>query len=187
MLLYFDLGSPYAYLACSRAANILGATPELEPVLLGAIFRMRGHGSWASTAEREARMSEVEQRARRYGLPSLRWPADWPGDGLAAMRAATWAKREGRLPAFVRAAFHAEFAQGASIADMGVLAACAQEAGLEAAALERAIASPDIKDELRRATEAAWAIGVRGIPTLRVAERLYYGDDRLEIAPKAGD
>ena len=90
--LYFDLGSPYAYLALERAGSVLGQAPELEPVLLGAIFRWRGRGSWARTDQRSVGMTEVERRARRYGLPSLVWPPAWPTDGLAAMRAATWAR-----------------------------------------------------------------------------------------------
>jgi 2-hydroxychromene-2-carboxylate isomerase len=96
-VLYFDLGSPYAYLAVARAAGVLGCEPELEPVLLGAIFRMRGWGSWSDGPERETRIADIEERARRCGLPPLQWPAGWPGDGLAAMRAATWAKREGAV------------------------------------------------------------------------------------------
>src|SRR5579859_1142094 len=185
MILCFDLGSPYAYLACHRAADVLGAPPELEPILLGAIFRMRGWGSWAAGPEREARIADVEERARRYGLPELRWPAGWPGDGLAAMRAARWAKREHSLPAFAQAVFHAQFAEGAHIADLAMLAACAQRAGLDPQGLQAAIATPEIKDELRRATDAAWAAGVRGIPTLEVAGHMFYGDDQLESAAAA--
>ena len=49
MKLYYDLASPYAYLAVSRAAEVLGAAPRLQPVLVGAIFGWRGRGSWALT------------------------------------------------------------------------------------------------------------------------------------------
>jgi|tagenome__1003787_1003787.scaffolds.fasta_scaffold17790688_2 2-hydroxychromene-2-carboxylate isomerase len=52
--LYFDLGSPYAYLAVLPAEVVLGRPPDLEPVLLGAIFGLRGHRSWSQTAERAA-------------------------------------------------------------------------------------------------------------------------------------
>lgn len=181
-VLYFDLGSPYAYLAVARAAGVLGREPELEPVLLGAIFRMRGWGSWSTGPERETRIADITERARRCGLPPLQWPSGWPANGLAAMRAATWAKREGAVGAFARAVFHAQFANGAHIADLELLAACAEQAGLDPTELQAAIADPAIKDELRRATDAAWSTGVRGIPTLRLGENLYYGDDQLERA-----
>jgi 2-hydroxychromene-2-carboxylate isomerase len=63
-----------------------------------------------------------------------------------------------------------------------VLAACAERAGFDPALMRAAIADPEIKAALRAATEAAWGAGVRGVPTLRVGEALYYGDDQLERA-----
>jgi 2-hydroxychromene-2-carboxylate isomerase len=184
-VLSFDLGSPYAYLAVARAESVLGRSPVLEPVLLGAIFRLRGHGSWAHTAQREAQMAEVATRARRYGLPDVVWPPGWPADDLAAMRAAAWAQRCGRVDAFARAAFAAQFARGADLTDHQVLAACAQTAGLDGDRVSPAIADPAVKQALRESTEAAWAAGVRGVPTLRIGTRLFYGDDQLQLARDA--
>ena len=54
-LLFYDLGSPYAYLAVERAERVLGAPPELRPVLLGAIFAARGSGSWRASSSHDAR------------------------------------------------------------------------------------------------------------------------------------
>jgi len=182
-LLFYDLGSPYAYLAVARAERVLGTPPELRPVLLGAIFAVRGHGSWSATPRREAGMAEVERRAAAYGLPPLRWPADWPPNTLAAMRAAVWAEREGRGAPFAHAAFRRAFAEGADLADPRVLADIAVAVGLDGTALGGAIAAPDVKDDLRARTEAALDLGVRGVPTLAIGDRLLYGDDRLDEAP----
>ena len=180
--LYFDLGSPYAYLAVERAPAVLGVEPELEPVLLGAIMKWRGRGSWAQTPERDAGIAEIDRRAERYGLPPIAWRANWPANGLPAMRAATWAKREGRVREFALSVFRAQFAAGEDMADLAVLAACAERAGLSGEALLEAIATQEVKDALREATQAAWDAGVRGVPTLRIGEALYFGDDRLEEA-----
>jgi 2-hydroxychromene-2-carboxylate isomerase len=181
-VLYFDLASPYAYLAVARAASVLPEPPELEPILLGAIFKLRGKGSWAHTSSREMRMAEIEARARRYGLPPLAWPQSWPANALAAMRAATWAKEEGRLEEFTKAVYAAEFVRGEDPADVGLLAACAEEVGLDPDALREAIHHQAIKDKLRQATTAAWTAGVSGVPTLIADGILYYGDDQLELA-----
>jgi 2-hydroxychromene-2-carboxylate isomerase len=181
-VLAFDLGSPYAYLALQRAPAVLGVVPELEPVLLGAMFTWRGSGSWSAGDQRLARMDEVSQRARVYELPPLVWPPGWPGHGLAAMRAATWAVSEGRGMAFAQAVFFAEFASGADIADLEVLGGCATAAGLDATTMHTAIRSSGIKLALRRRTEQAWAAGVRGVPSVRIGSSVFYGDDRLEAA-----
>jgi 2-hydroxychromene-2-carboxylate isomerase len=180
--LYYDLGSPYAYLATERAERVLGVAPDLQPVLLGAIFAARGHGSWSQTPGRAAGIAEIERRAAAYGLPPVRWPPGWPPNTMAAMRAAVWAAREGRGDAFARTAFRRAFAAGDDLGDVAVLADIAAEAGLDAAALEAAIADPAVKADLRARTDAALALGVRGVPTLVVGDRLLYGDDRLDEA-----
>ena len=183
--LYFDLGSPYAYLALERAESVFGRPPTLVPVLVGAIFGWRGHGSWALTAERAAGMAEIERRAREYGLPAMDWPPDWPANALSAMRCATWAARERRLAQFAHVVGRRQWTQAADIGDVDVLVACAHEAGLDAAAMLEAIQTPELKEQLRATTERAFSDGVRGVPTVRVGERVFFGDDRLEQAAVA--
>jgi 2-hydroxychromene-2-carboxylate isomerase len=183
--LFYDLGSPYAYLAVERAERVLGVKPVLRPVLLGAIFAARGHGSWSQTEARAEGIAQVERRAAAYGLPPVRWPPGWPPNTLPAMRAAVWAEHLGRGEPFARAAFRRAFAAGEDLGDVAVLADAADGAGLPGGGLARAIADPAVKDELRARTEAALALGVRGIPTLRAGGRLLYGDDRLEEAARA--
>jgi len=185
LVMYFDLGSPYAYLALARARSVLGVQPELQPVLLGAIFARRGFGSWGRTQAREPRMAEIEQRALRYGLPPLRWPAGWPADGLVAMRCATWAGEQGRGEAFARAVFNRQFVEGADIAELEVLLGCAGDVGLDAERLGSALPTPTLKESLREATDRAWEVGVRGVPSLRIGEVLFCGDDQLELAAEA--
>jgi 2-hydroxychromene-2-carboxylate isomerase len=180
--LFYDLGSPYAYLAVERAERVLGVAPVLRPVLLGAIFAARGHGSWSQTPARAEGIAEVERRAAAYGLPPVRWPPGWPPNTLHAMRAAVWAERQGAGAPFALAAFRRAFAAGADLADVAVLASAADDAGLPGRDLADAIADAAVKDELRARTEAALALGVRGVPTLRAGGRLLYGDDRLEEA-----
>jgi 2-hydroxychromene-2-carboxylate isomerase len=180
--IYFDLGSPYAYLAVERAESVFGSKVDLQPILLGAIFKLRGWGTWVLTDERDARLAEIEDRARRYGLPPLVWPSSWAANSLPANRAATWAKTQGAVGAFSRAVYRRQFAQGADITDVEVLRGAAVDADLDPDGLAAAIQRQAIKDALRQATDQAWAAGVRGVPTISVGDALFFGDDRLEEA-----
>ena len=182
--LYYDLGSPYAYLSVHRVAAVLGTAPHLQPVLAGAIFDHRGHGSWGHTEARAANQAEIEARVERYGLPPIQWPPGWPPNTLQAMRAVVWAQLAHNAgDAFARAAFHAAFAEGADLGDLAVLTAIADRSPLPAADLPTGIADPAVKDALRAATDAAIDLGVRGVPTLALDDgRLLFGDDRLEEA-----
>ncbi|MEV4422847.1 DsbA family protein [Patulibacter sp. NPDC049589] len=89
MELFFDVGSPYAWLAAERVESILGPV-TWRPVLLGGIFAAVGRSSWARTDARGAGVAEIERRAAERGLPPVRWPERWPNDGLRAMRVAAW-------------------------------------------------------------------------------------------------
>jgi 2-hydroxychromene-2-carboxylate isomerase len=184
-VLFFDLGSPYAYLALERAESVLGRAPDLQPVLLGAIFAKRGFGSWAETSARVGRAVEIEGRANQYGLPPLQWPAVWPANGLKAMRCAIWAKQQGAVEEFAKAVFRREFAEGGDISERDLLLECASEVGLNSADAVNAMELPEIKQSLRDATDAAWDTGVRGVPSLEQGGSIFYGDDQLELAAAA--
>ena len=183
--LYYDLGSPYAFLAVERAEDVLRVPPRLQPILLGAFFERRGYGSWAHTDARERGQAEIERRAASYGLPPLRWPPAWPPNTLRAMRAALWATNQGAGDRFARCAFRAAFLEGADLGHVEAVAEVAAQAGLDPIEMRAAVEDQALKDQLRAATEQAWTDGVRGVPTLRIGDRLFFGDDQLETAAAA--
>jgi 2-hydroxychromene-2-carboxylate isomerase len=178
--LYFDLGSPYAYLAVERAEDVLAVKPVFAPVLLGAIFQQRGWGSWALTDARAEGIAEIERRAAAYGLPPLVWPEHWPMNGLQAMRAAVWADEQGAVEAFAKAAFRRQFAAGEDISTPDALADIAREVDLDGDVLREAIRTDAVKERLKQATAEAWERGVRGVPTVIAGGQVFFGDDRLE-------
>ncbi|MGH2834788.1 MAG: 2-hydroxychromene-2-carboxylate isomerase [Solirubrobacteraceae bacterium] len=181
---YFDLGSPYAYLAAARIDAVLGEPAEWQPVSLGALFKLAGRSSWSlgDPRRRAEGVAEVERRAREYGLPPVRWPDPWPGNYLTAMRAATYAQRSGRLREFVDSAYAAAFQRGLDLSVSANVLAAAAEAGLDERDVELAVADPAVKLALREATDAAHALGVFGVPTVLVEGELFWGEDQLEAA-----
>jgi 2-hydroxychromene-2-carboxylate isomerase len=186
---YFDVGSPYAYLAAERVSGLFTEAgleqPEWQPILLGGLFRHFDRDSWANGPGREDGMAEVERRAAAYGLAPIAWPEPWPGNTLFAMRVATFAKQTGRAVSFSLAAFRQAFAAGRDLTepDNVLLAAAACE--LHPRALLKAVETDVVKGALREATDRAAELGVRGVPSLVVDEEVFWGDDRLEEAVAA--
>jgi 2-hydroxychromene-2-carboxylate isomerase len=181
---YFDLGSPYAYLAAERITTLLPEPVQWQPVLLGGLFKLAGRSSWAlgDHRRREAGMAEIERRARLYGLTPMRWPDPWPSNYLVAMRATTFAFARGRGRQFAQRAFRDAFQRGADLSITAHVLESARQVGLERRELEAAIESPEVKQSLREATDAAFELGVFGVPTIAVDGELFWGDDRLEDA-----
>lgn len=181
---YFDIGSPYAYLAAERVQTLLPEPVLWQPVLLGGLFKLTGRSSWAlgDYRRRQAGMAEVESRARGYGLPAVRWPDPWPTQYLTAMRAVTYAftVEAGREVAVHM--FRNAFQRGHELSRRSEVIDASVQAGLRREEVERAVEDPAIKRRLRSATDEAYELGVFGVPTFAVDGELFWGDDRLEDA-----
>jgi 2-hydroxychromene-2-carboxylate isomerase len=181
---YFDLGSPFAYLAAERLEDVLPESVDWQPVSLGALFKLTGRSSWAlgDARRRQAGMEEVERRARLHGLPPICWPDPWPGNYLTAMRAATFASLKGQERVFTMHALRRAFQQGHDLSSPEHVLGAARDAGLDPREMDEATRDPEIKQALREATDAAHRLGVFGVPTLAVGDELFWGDDRLPDA-----
>jgi 2-hydroxychromene-2-carboxylate isomerase len=182
---YYDLGSPYAYIAAERLSRVLPEMPVWQPILLGGIWKETGGQSWAVTDRREEGMAEVERRAAEYDLMPIRWPEGWPNNTLNAMRVAVWAQQIGRTVAFSLAAFRQAFAGGKDLSEIDYVLMAAAACELHPNAVLKAIETQSVKDRLREVTSEAYKRGVRGVPTIAVGAELFWGDDRLEEAAAA--
>ena len=127
-------------------------------------------------------MAEVERRAHQYGLPPVRWPDPWPTNYLFAMRVATYAFQIGHGREFTMSALRHAFQGGHDLGLAEQVLQAAAEVGLDPQSAKEAASDPQVKLTLRTATETAHKLGVFGVPTIAVAEELFWGDDRLQDA-----
>ena len=181
-LFYYDLGSPYSWLAAERINALFPAPPVWRPILLGGLFKALGRESWATTDAREDGMREVERRAAEYGLPPVNWPDPWPGNTLFAMRVATFATEIGKGVSFPLAAFRQAFAGGRDLSDPDNVMIAAAGCELHPRAVARAAEQQSIKDALKAATQEALDRGVVGVPSVAIGDQVFWGDDRLSEA-----
>ena len=180
---YFDLASPYAYLASTRVDEMLGADTEWRPILVGALHKHYRRVSWGATPElRASGIAGIEERARSYGLPAIVWPTPYPANSLTAMRAATWAAECGPAREYARAAFALAFQDGSDLTDRTAVLDAAGRAGLARDDLDRALDDPALKQALRRSTDEAIEQKVYGVPTVDAGGLLWWGDQQLPAA-----
>lgn len=181
---YFDLSSPYAYLAARRIDRLFPIQPVWQPIVFGAIIQRAGRIPWSFGDAREENFTEIAQRAQERGLPPLTYPPGWPRDSYSVdrLRAAIVAGDEGIMQEFTWVAFQMMFAENRALADVEDLVEAAERSGIDPDVMRERIASREIKDRLRVATDEAYDRGVRGVPTVAVGDDLFWGDDRLEDA-----
>jgi 2-hydroxychromene-2-carboxylate isomerase len=185
---YFDFNSPYAWLAAERVNSVLPVPPVWQPVSFGHILKVSGRAPWSFGEQtKKEGMAEIERRAAERGLPAPRWLDDWPKGtySLLPLRAAIFAQQTGRVVSFSLAAFRQFFAAGRRLDELDNVLIAAAASELHPRAVAKGIESNSVKDGLREATQRAIELGVQGVPTVAVGERLFWGDDRLEEAGEA--
>jgi 2-hydroxychromene-2-carboxylate isomerase len=188
LIFWYEFASTYSYLSAMRIeedARRAGVTIEWRPFLLGPIFAGQG---WTTSpfniypAKGAYMMRDINRIAAARGL-AFKMPKVFPVNGLKAARIAIAAHDFGGRAAFTRAAFRAQFADGADISDDGVLRECLRSAGLDAESVMRRSTDEDVKVALRKNTESAAAAGLFGAPSFTTGDgELFWGDDRLDQA-----
>jgi 2-hydroxychromene-2-carboxylate isomerase len=188
---YYDFNSPYSYLAAERISGIFSEAkveqPEWQPISFGHVLQRTGRRPWSFEEDKSADLAEIQRRADERGLPEVVYPDGWPIENysLNPLRAAIYAKESGRVVSFTLAAFRQVFAAGRDMSDTDNVLLAAAACELHPNAVLRGMETRSVKDRLKAATDEAIELGLEGIPTVRVGDELFWGDDRLEEAVQA--
>jgi len=151
-------------------------------VFAGGLFKACGRVSWGLTEDRATKLADCQARARAYGLGPIHWPDPWPTNDVLIARAMIVADQRGALTPFALTAMRMAFGEGLDLGQAGVVRAVAERSGLGGEEIAEAIRDPEVKAALRAANDEAVALGVFGVPSVRVGATLFWGDDRLEQA-----
>ena len=184
---YYDVSSPYAYLAACRVDDVLPMRPEWRPVAFGVIVRQLGKVPWSFAHHRDDHFAAIAQRAAERGLPEVRYPEGWPAEtySLTPLRALMLARDEEQLRDVSHRLFRMMFVEGRHLADLETVLDAAARGGMDREHVRDAVERPEVKHRLRERTDEAVARGVTGVPTVVIGDQLYWGDDRLEEAAAA--
>jgi 2-hydroxychromene-2-carboxylate isomerase len=173
---YFDLLSPWTYLAAERVERQFVGV-RWRPVVPDALA--------PEESDEDARLA-VELRAEQLRMP-LVWPDAWPSTGRSALRVASLAAQHGRAAPFVLAASRLAFCGGYDLDDPEALAEAAAAAGL---GLDESLkAAGDLRRDgaLERAGLRLLAQGADELPVFVVGHVLFCGERRLGEAAAMAD
>jgi 2-hydroxychromene-2-carboxylate isomerase len=182
--LFFDLSSPYSYLAATQVEALAARTKaELawRPMVLHAVHKATGNDMPARVAAKALWMwRDLNRWAEQYGVP-FKMSSHFPANTVNAMRLVLVADEQGKAGTVALACFRAMWVDDRSLADEEVLRQIAAPYGIDLAAIAR----QEIKDRLRANTDEAIARGAFGAPVLFVGDELFWGNDRLHHVEKA--
>lgn len=189
----YDIGSVPCYFAWRRLPDLVretGASLVRTPVLAGAIFKaLDNPGPTAVPVKANWYLEDLRLWAAHHGIP-YKTNSHAPFTTLPLMRGVLVAEERGELDAYMDALFKPMWLEQKNVDDREVVRAALADAGLDPEPYFTEITRQDIKDRLRANTDAAMARGVFGVPTFFVADKLFFGQDRLHFvrdALRAGD
>lgn len=188
---FYDLSSPWTYLAFTNLAGVLERTGEaarLRPILVGGVFNAVNQSVYSAREASDNRKLKHSWRvlkdwAALAGV-ELNFPSQYhPAKSVHAMRmACALADDEPALTAFTKAAFESYFARQENLDDPDVLVAVANSVGLDGEAMRSRSQSDDVKAMLRANTEEVIERGGYGSPTIFIDKtRMYFGNDQLPL------
>lgn len=185
---WFDVHSPWVYLAAQRIGDIarrrsvaIRWRPLQLPRLIDAIGGRRPLEE--SAAFVRWYRQDLSDWAALQGLP-LRYHPDYPLRNARALRVCLYADSQGKAEPFTKRLLSAYWSEAQDITDPAVLGQLAAEAGLDEQAARDATSDARLKDQLEANTREAIERGVFGVPTIDVGDKLYFGNDRLELMEK---
>ncbi len=185
---YLDFISPYAYLAFERLPETLEGlsySVAYKPILLGALLKHHGQlGPAEVPFKRDWTYRQVLWLARHHGI-EMQLPASHPFNPLDMLRLAVACDAQGAPNRYVcETVFRHVWRDGLEATDPQRLHALA--ARLKPV---QDLNGSEVKARLKAHTDVAIAVGVFGVPTFAVDDKLFWGFDSLTMlrAYVAGD
>lgn len=187
---FYDYTCPWAYIGSARAeAYFAGQGVEIdfrpvylkqmkEPMVGAEPDEERSYGPRKASYYSRLRSNWAECCGVEFGEPGQLVRADT----ALVLKGALVAREEQRFREYHFPAFRARWVDGLDVADPAVVYRLLGEAGLDADECLAKAQSPDLDQRLSSETEAAMSLGVFGVPTIVIADRVIWGNDQFEMA-----
>ena len=187
---YFDLGSPYSYLAYYRLLQI-AEQQEIQivykPILLGGVFKATGNRSPIEIPVKGAySILDMQRWAEYYQIPMQMNP-HFPMNTLTLMRILTGVQllHLEKFEQVLKLLFDAMFGTPQNLNEPTVLAEVLKPSGFSVEDIMSMVQSEVVKQKLITETEQAILRGIFGAPTFFVGDEMYWGQDRLHFVEQA--
>ena len=178
---YFDIISPYAYIAHKKIQKIKDIKFIYKPILLGGLHNLAGITAPAFNKYKMKNMqSDCELVSKKNNI-SFKWNLKFPINSLSIMRGYL-SVEESQKEDYLNIFFDAYWKDNLDLSSEKEISKLLENLKIDSKIFFDKIKQQSIKDTLKKFTNDAFEKEVFGAPTFIVDNKIFWGQDRLEYA-----
>ncbi len=178
---YFDIISPYAYIAYKKILKHKNILLNYKPVFLGGLHNLAGI---EAPAFNKYKMNNMKNDCDLITLKNnieFKWNSKFPINSLSIMRGYLWVNEDKR-DQYLNCFFEAYWKDNQDLSDSENIDKLLINLKIDIQEFHESIKEQSIKNKLIKMTTEAFQKKVFGAPTFIVNNKIFWGQDRLEYA-----
>ena len=178
---YFDIISPYAYIAYKNIIKINNIKFNFKPILLGGLHNLVEITAPAFNKFKLKNMKNDCELISKKNKINFIWNSKFPINSLYIMRGYLVIK-ENKKKDYLETFFNAYWKDDLDLSHEKNIIKMLEKLSINHKEFFKDIAKKDIKDQLKNFTNEAFKKDIFGAPTFVVNNKIFWGQDRLEYA-----
>ena len=178
---YFDIISPYAFIAYKNIINIKNIKFNFKPILLGGLHNLVGITAPALNKFKLKNMKNDCELISKKNKINFIWNSNFPINSLYIMRGYLFVE-ENKKNKYLETFFNAYWQDDIDLNIEDNIIQLLNNLSIDHKQFFKSIGEQEIKDELKNLTHEAFEREIFGAPTFVVNNKIFWGQDRLEYA-----
>ena len=178
---YFDIISPYSYIAYKNIIKIDNIKFNFKPILLGGLHNLVEIKAPAFNKFKLKNMKNDCELISKKNKISFIWNSKFPINSLYIMRGYLTVD-ESKKKDYLETFFNAYWQNDTDLTDEKNIIQLIENLNINHEEFFKSISKQEIKDELKNFTSEAFKKEIFGAPTFVVNNKIFWGQDRLEYA-----
>ena len=178
---YFDIISPYAYIAYKKILKEKNIKFNYKPIFLGGLHNLAGIDAPAFNKYKMKNMKNDCDLVAKKNNIDFNWNSNFPINSLNIMRGYL-AVDEVKKKEYLNSFFEAYWRDNQDLSNTRILLSLLNNLKIESDIFLKSIKEEKVKEKLKKLTSEAFNKEVFGAPTFIVNNKIFWGQDRLDYA-----
>jgi len=178
---YFDIISPYAYIAYKKILKTENIKFNYKPIFLGGLHNLAGIDAPAFNKYKMKNMKNDCYLVAKKNKIEFNWNSKFPINSLNLMRGYLCINEDKRKD-YLNFFFDAYWKEDQDLSNIENIVVILNKLQIDSKVFFKSIKDLEIKNKLIKCTSEAFDQEVFGAPTFIINNKIFWGQDRLEYA-----